>query len=52
MSKIRTFIAVELPTAVVGELTRLQDTLRDTGAKVKWVRKDNIHLTLKFLGDI
>jgi 2'-5' RNA ligase len=52
MSKVRAFIAVELPLDVVRKLVRLQDTLRGTGARVKWVKRENIHLTLKFLGDI
>ena len=34
------------------ELAGLQDELRSAGADVKWVNPDNIHLTLKFLGDI
>jgi len=53
---IRCFIAIELDEAVRKELGRLQDRLRrrfdvlDTS--VNWVRPENIHLTLKFLGDV
>lgn len=49
---IRTFIAVELPAEVRGLAARLQQTLAESGAGVRWVAKDNIHLTMKFLGEI
>jgi RNA 2',3'-cyclic 3'-phosphodiesterase len=50
---VRCFAAVEVagPT-LVAELGRVQDELRRTGAGVKWVRPDQFHLTLKFLGEI
>jgi len=49
---MRTFIAIELPPEVKTRLTQLQKELRETGADVKWVEPRNIHLTLKFLGEI
>jgi 2'-5' RNA ligase len=49
---IRTFIAVELPPEVRGRAARLQQSLAESGANVRWVERDNIHLTLKFLGEI
>ena len=49
---MRAFLAVELPSHARHELARLQDQLRDSRADVKWVEKDNLHLTLRFLGDI
>ena len=49
---MRAFIAVELPEALRREVAALQDTLKATGADVKWVEPANLHLTLKFLGDI
>jgi len=53
MSKeiIRTFIAVELTPQVKNSLGGLQQILKRTGADVKWVKPENIHLTLKFLGE-
>jgi 2'-5' RNA ligase len=33
-------------------LTRLQSELQKTNADAKWIEPQNIHLTLKFLGDI
>jgi 2'-5' RNA ligase len=53
MEQIRAFIAVELPPDFKLALARLQDKLKSGGrAPVKWVEPDNIHLTLKFLGNI
>lgn len=49
---IRTFIAVELSPEVCGRAARLQQSLAESGASVRWVQKDKIHLTVKFLGEI
>jgi len=46
------FVAVEISEAARGEVARLQETLRAAGADVKWVEPKNLHLTLKFLGEI
>ncbi len=50
--KIRSFIAVALSEPIVKKIEDLQDKLKETKADVKWVKPDNIHLTLKFLGHI
>jgi 2'-5' RNA ligase len=49
---IRSFIAVELPDEVLSALSRVQGHLKSYGFRTKWVRPANIHITLKFLGDI
>jgi len=49
---MRTFIAFKLPEEVTASLGELQTALKQQGLKLRWVRPDNIHLTLKFLGDI
>jgi len=49
---IRTFIAFELPTAVIALLRGVQQKLKRFKLRARWVRPENIHLTLKFLGDI
>jgi 2'-5' RNA ligase len=49
---MRTFIAIELPEEIRTILSRIQDELKQTQADVKWVKPENIHLTLKFLGEI
>jgi len=50
----RTFIAIELPTDVRASITRHIDRLRREFPHVRasWTRGDNLHLTLKFLGNI
>lgn len=48
---MRTFIAIELPKEIKEALSRLQEQLKESGADVKWVEPENIHLTLKFLGE-
>ncbi|MBN1693336.1 MAG: RNA 2',3'-cyclic phosphodiesterase [Dehalococcoidales bacterium] len=53
MEKIRSFIAVELPVELKQALSRLQAKMKSaSAAPVKWVEPGNIHLTLKFLGDV
>lgn len=49
---IRAFIAIELDEAVRGEVSAILANLKQSGADVKWVSPENIHLTLKFLGDV
>jgi 2'-5' RNA ligase len=49
---IRAFIAIELPESVKALLDQVQQELKSLRLKAKWVRTENIHLTLKFLGDI
>jgi 2'-5' RNA ligase len=49
----RLFIAIELPPAVIAQLTQVQDHLKKhvSSSVVRWVNPNGIHLTLKFLGD-
>lgn len=49
---IRSFIAFELPAAVISLLDNVQQELKAFRLKARWVRPQNIHLTLKFLGNI
>jgi len=49
---IRAFIAIELPEKVIASIGRIQESMRSHGFRVRWVRPQNIHLTLKFLGNI
>jgi 2'-5' RNA ligase len=49
---LRLFVAVELPGEVREALGRLQHELQRRGLeKLRWVRPEGIHLTLKFLGE-
>ncbi len=53
MSKtIRTFIAIEIPGNIISKIRELQEGIKKYSFKIRWVRPENIHLTLKFLGDI
>jgi 2'-5' RNA ligase len=47
---IRAFISLDIPP--LPELTALQNELRSTGAWIKTVEPENLHLTLRFLGEI
>jgi 2'-5' RNA ligase len=49
---IRTFIAFQLPENIVSSVRKIQEGLKSCGFKVRWVPPQNIHLTLKFLGDV
>jgi 2'-5' RNA ligase len=50
----RTFIAIELPPDIRHRITEHIDQLRTAFPQVRasWSRAHNLHLTLKFLGDI
>jgi RNA 2',3'-cyclic 3'-phosphodiesterase len=49
---VRLFVALEIPADVRGRLAALMDNLRTLAPHFKWVRAQNLHLTLKFLGEI
>ena len=53
-SVIRAFIAIKLSPEIHQRLKDVNALLRQRlqGALVRWVPVDNIHLTLKFLGDV
>jgi 2'-5' RNA ligase len=53
MSLLRAFIAVELPLEIRKTVCAATSKLRnEIGALVRWVPIENMHLTLKFLGDV
>lgn len=53
MEQVRCFIAIKLPDEIKRGLKELQAQLKSGGqAPVKWVDPYNIHLTLKFLGNV
>ncbi len=49
---LRTFIAIPLPETIRAKVEKLLSDLRKTDAAVRWVPACNLHLTLKFLGDV
>ena len=51
-SQIRAFIAVSLPDNAIQILEEIQEKLKFKGIKASWVKPENLHLTLKFLGNV
>lgn len=51
---IRAFIAVNLPPELKARMAQLQRELQKMtgGRAVRWTRSEQIHLTLRFLGDV
>jgi RNA 2',3'-cyclic 3'-phosphodiesterase len=47
---VRLFVALEIPANVRENLAASIDQLRGTEPRAKWVRTENLHVTLKFLG--
>lgn len=48
---MRIFIAVNIPEEVKDGIEALQRDLKRARADVKWVGRDNLHITMKFIGD-
>lgn len=49
---MRSFVAIELPVSIQSVLSDIQRDFKKSGADIRWVRPENVHLTLKFLGTI
>lgn len=49
---LRSFLAIELPESILKRIEEVQRDLKSSGADVRWVSPQNIHLTLKFFGNI
>ncbi|PYT81539.1 MAG: RNA 2',3'-cyclic phosphodiesterase [Acidobacteria bacterium] len=49
---MRLFIALKIPPAVRENLATLLATLRAITKEPRWVRAENLHVTLKFLGEV
>jgi 2'-5' RNA ligase len=55
MNAIRAFIAIRLPEEITLRLSQVMSDLQTKmpgGGPVRWSPADNIHLTLKFLGEV
>ena len=50
MNKVRAFISVDIPENMQREIVKIQESLPDF--RGKFTETENLHLTLKFLGDI
>ena len=49
---MRLFIASEIPEDVKEHIVKIQGNIDAAKNKIRFVNKDNIHLTLKFLGEV
>lgn len=49
---MRSFIAVKISSQQRRKIADLIGDLRASEARVKWVRPENMHITLKFLGEV
>lgn len=52
MSQIRAFLAIDLDDDLKPKINRIIKEFKKTDAKIKYVELVNLHLTLKFFGDI
>ena len=53
MSMLRAFIAVDIPTEILQKIQKeTTDLRRGINSLVRWVPPQNMHLTLRFLGDV
>ena len=49
---MRSFVAIEVPEIVKQSLVDLAASMKRSGIKASWAKPDNMHLTLRFLGEI
>jgi len=48
---VRLFVAIEIPGEIRNTLAEFLKELRAVAPQAKWVRPENMHVTLKFLGE-
>lgn len=51
MKTLRTFIALDMPPEVKAAIASYVQPFKSLRGRVSWVKPENLHLTLKFLGD-
>ena len=52
MSQVRAFLAIDLDDDLKPKINKIIKEFKQTDAKIKYVELTNLHLTLKFFGDI
>jgi len=50
--EIRSFLAFELPVEIKKTVARVSQEIRHSGLDARWVKAENIHLTVIFMGNI
>jgi len=51
VDKMRIFVAVDVPDEIKGVISTAFEGLKSGVEGVRWVKPENIHLTVKFIGD-
>lgn len=51
-ARLRVFLALFPPPAVQAAAAEAIERLREDGDRVSWVKRENLHFTLRFLGDV
>jgi RNA 2',3'-cyclic 3'-phosphodiesterase len=49
---VRLFVALQIPSAVRVNLAEFVKPLRALGPQPRWVQPENLHMTLKFIGEV
>ena len=49
---MRLFVALQIPPEVRKNLAALIESLRAVSPQARWVRPENLHVTLKFIGEV
>jgi 2'-5' RNA ligase len=49
---MRLFVALEIPSVARENLAALLKSLRAVSPQTRWVRPENLHVTLKFIGEV
>ncbi|MDO5851879.1 MAG: RNA 2',3'-cyclic phosphodiesterase [Methanobacteriaceae archaeon] len=49
---MRSFLAIEIKSELKEDILNIQKEFLDENSRIKFVEKENLHLTLKFFGDI
>jgi len=49
---LRSFLAFNLPVEIKNKIAQISGVLKRSSIDARWVKADNIHLTIVFLGDI
>ena len=52
MGETRSFISIEFPSEIIKEVVRVQELLKNLKFTGKLTEQENLHLTLKFLGNV
>ena len=52
MDLIRCFVAIEIPDYLKSKIDQYTNSLKQVAPKIKWIKARNLHITLKFLGEI